>query len=190
MADQAFFNGLHQANSGYAQARRQVISQADEARNLSKRAIFALHRDDRAAAADLLGQARVRLGEVRQAAEELPNLVHEGAYRAGLEEFVEARLFQDFLEKGAVGDIGEPGVRFDTYLAALADLTGELQRRQVRLATERDMEGVRAVKEVVQEIVGQLLMMDLSGYLRTKFDQAKNSLRRAEEVLYELSLRS
>jgi hypothetical protein len=31
--------------------------------------------------------------------------------------------------------------------------------------------------------------MDLEGSMRTKFDQAKNSLRRAEDVLYDLAMR-
>ena len=30
--------------------------------------------------------------------------------------------------------------------------------------------------------------MDFSGYLRTKYDQARNHLRHAEQILYEVSL--
>ena len=81
------------------------------------------------------------------------------------------------------------GVAHEIYLGGLSDLTGELQRRQVRLATDGKLEEVRKLKQAIEEIVVQLLEMDLTGYLRTKFDQAKNSLRRAEDVLYEVTLR-
>ena len=64
-----------------------------------------------------------------------------------------------------------------------------MQRRQVRLATEGKTAEVRSIKESMEAVVAELLDMDLGGYLRNKFDQAKNNLRRAEEVLYELSIR-
>ena len=38
-------------------------------------------------------------------------------------------------------------------------------------------------------IVEAMLEMDLGGYLRNKFDQAKNGLRRAEDVHYDVTLR-
>jgi predicted translin family RNA/ssDNA-binding protein len=77
----------------------------------------------------------------------------------------------------------------ETYLGGLADLVGELQRRQVRAATEGRTDEVKKIKDDIEVIVDALLEMDLGGYLRNKFDQAKNALRRAEDVLYEVSIR-
>ena len=42
---------------------------------------------------------------------------------------------------------------------------------------------------MAQEIMGELIEFDLTSYLRTKFDQAKQAVRKLEEVVYEVSLR-
>lgn len=188
MIDKAFFERLANDNATYGSARRDVIKGSDDVRNLSKRAIFAMHRDDMEEADALLAQAAAQLGKLREAAS-MPGLLDEGAYRAGFEEHVEAVLYRDFVKKGTVGPIDDDTVLYDTYLAALADLTGELQRRQVKAAIAGDADEVERLYAVVEAVVGELLKMDLSGYLRNKFDQAKNSLRRAEEVRYDVSIR-
>jgi hypothetical protein len=38
-------------------------------------------------------------------------------------------------------------------------------------------------------VVENLLRLDLTGYLRQKFDQAKKNLRQLEQILYDLRLR-
>ena len=45
------------------------------------------------------------------------------------------------------------------------------------------------LKTTADAVVRGLTEMDFSGYLRTKYDQAKSHLRKAEEILYDLSLR-
>src|SRR5690606_29884066 len=122
-----------------------------------------------------------------------PELADEGAYRAALEEYAEAALYRVWVRDGSVGPVAgfeEMGIDHEIYLGGLADLTGEMQRRQVRFATDgRPVADIGAVTTAIGEIVEQLLQMDLTGYLRTKFDQSKNNLRRAEDVLYDVTLR-
>lgn len=183
---------LKQEAESYDIARRKQIGLSDDVRNASKRAIFAMHRDDLEKADSLLGEARSRLAEIRDHAQDQPpRLLEEGAFRAGLEEFVEASLLRAFIADGQVGAVEVEGldVPTDVYLGGLSDLVGELQRRQVRAATDGNMEEVKRLRDACEEIVGAMLEMDLTGYLRNKFDQAKNSFRRAEEILYEMSVR-
>lgn len=188
MIDGDFFAGLAKDNATYGSARREIIKGADDVRNLSKRAIFAMHRDDLAEADSLLADAKAGIAELRAKAT-MPGLEDEGAFRAGLEEYVEARLYRRFIENGTVADIGEDGVGYDTYLGALADVSGEIQRRQVKAAIDGDADEVERLYAAVEAVVGELLKMDLTGHLRNKFDQAKNALRRAEEVRYDVSIR-
>jgi predicted translin family RNA/ssDNA-binding protein len=189
MIDKSFFKTLKEKYSAFAQGRREVIALAGDAQHASKRAIFALHRDDTDNAAALLADAAAKLSQVRAMFVKRPELAHEGSFRAAMEEFAEAKLYEQFVATGNVGEIPGAEIDYDTYLGGLSDLTGELARRQVRFATAGDADEAKRLKEEIEAIVAELLEMDLSGYLRTKFDQAKNNLRRAEDIVYELSLR-
>jgi predicted translin family RNA/ssDNA-binding protein len=189
MLDRDFFAAIKGELSAYESARREIIKLSSDAIAAAKRAIFALHRDDAAAAAKLLGEADAAFEKIRAAIKLQPDLAAEGSYRAALEEYVEAQLYRQYLAEGTVGKVAGEHIDYDIYIGGLTDLTGEMQRRQVRLATEGRTEEVRKIKELMESIVAELLEMDLGGYLRNKFDQAKNNLRRAEEVLYELTLR-
>lgn len=189
MLDKAFFAALKERQASHVAIRRELIARASTAQAEAKRAIFALHRDDVSSADALLASAAAALADIRAKIAGRPELADEGAYRAALEEYAEAALYRAWLKDGAVGPVQLEGVDHEIYLGGLSDLTGELQRRQVRLATEGKIDDVRRIKEVIEAIVVQLLEMDLTGYLRTKFDQAKNGLRRAEDVLYDVTLR-
>lgn len=188
MIDEDFFERLAADNAAYGSARRDVISLSDDVRNLSKRAIFAMHRDDLPEADKLLGEAKDRLSKLRKEAT-MPGLLDEGSYHAGLEEHVEALLYRRYVKDGTVGPVDGPDIGHDTYIGALCDLTGELQRRQVKAAIAGDGDAVERLYAEIESVVGELLKMDLTGYLRNKFDQAKNGLRRAEEVRYDMSIR-
>ncbi len=189
MLDKAYFDALKERQASHVAIRRELIARANAAQGEAKRAIFALHRDDVAGADALLASSGAALADIRAKIAGRPELADEGAYRAALEEYAEAALYRAWVKDGTVGPVPFEGVDHEIYLGGLSDLTGELQRRQVRLATEGKTDDVRALKSTIEEIVERLLEMDLTGYLRTKFDQAKNSLRRAEDVLYEVTLR-
>lgn len=189
MLNADFFASLKQRLFDYESGRREIIKVSGDALSMSKRAIFALHRDDAEGAKRLLGEARQRLTAVRKMAEENPDLADEGSYKAALEEYYEASLYRQWLESGDIGPLTDEPDEYRTYIGALSDLTGEIQRRQVRLATEGQLDEVRRLRDDIEAVVGQLLDMDLGGHLRQKFDQAKNNLRRAEDVLYEVTIR-
>ncbi|HTM67952.1 MAG TPA: hypothetical protein VL426_01505 [Candidatus Binatia bacterium] len=189
MLDKAYFAALKERQASHVAIRRELIARASTAQAEAKRAIFALHRDDMAGAEGLLASAAAALADIRSRIAGRPELADEGAYRAALEEYAEAALYRAWVKDGTVGPVDLEGVDHEIYLGGLSDLTGEMQRRQVRLATEGKLDEVRAIKDAIEEIVVRLLEMDLTGYLRTKFDQSKNSLRRAEDVLYEVTLR-
>jgi predicted translin family RNA/ssDNA-binding protein len=193
MLDPYFFAALKERQASHVAIRRDLIAKANAAQAEAKRAIFALHRDDMPGADALLAASANGLASIRSAITGRPELADEGAYRAALEEYAEAALYRAWVNDGTVGPVKgfeEMGVDHEIYLGGLADLTGEMQRRQVRLATEgKSVAEIAAVQKAIAEIVDQLLQMDLTGYLRTKFDQTKNNLRRAEDVLYDVTLR-
>lgn len=172
-------------------SRREVIARSNDALSKSKRAIFALHREDMKGAETLLKEAAGLFAQSEKTFKKFPELKEQGAYRAGLEEYAEALLFKAYLETGELpvkldDRVMEPSI----YLAGLSDMTGELVRYAVRQVTLGNTVVVEESYQAVSMIVEYFLDMDLTGYLRTKFDQSKKNLSRLENMTYDLAIRS
>jgi len=185
----AIFKKLSQRYTGSQKARQVIIGQSNNALRTSKRAIFALHRGENEEANKLLLEADSLFKKCENKFKTFPKLAEEGAYRAALEEYAEALLYQRYLTKGKFGPINKRAMQPIIYLAGLCDTTGEIVRFAVREATEGRIQEVRKALNAVEMTVSFLYEMDLTGYLRTKFDQAKKNLSRLEQMCYDLKLR-
>lgn len=168
-------------------ARRKIISASSDAQHFAKQVIFALQRDNVKEAAEKLALATKLLVALDKKYGKNGKLRNEGAWKAGIEEFVEAKLFFDYCGGKKIGAVDEFYVELDEYLGGLSDLTGELVRLMIIRATAKEFNEVKKAGKAVEEVIHALMQNNLTGYLRTKFDQAKNSLRKAEEILYEIS---
>ncbi|GEM_PF-90846 len=170
-------------------ARRDLQQVASEGLAASKRAIFAFHREDDVAAHEQLTLAEARLRTGAGIVKKVQKLAQEGSWRAAQEEYAEADLLRQYLEKGVLGRVVAITDDPEIYLGGLSDLTGELVRRSVLHATEGDHATVERIFTDVRRVVELLMEMDLTGGLRSKLDQAKQNLRKLEEIRYDLSLR-
>lgn len=175
--------------AAYEEARRELVKSAGDALAMSKQAIFAMHRDDPERAEKLLTEARAIQASLAKKFAKIPGLVWEGSYRAALEEFAEASLFLDFVRGREVGAVEAEGIDPDAYLGGLMDMTGELVRREVTKATVGDFAEAERCHKAIGEAMGELILMDIRGPLRPKFDQTKSNLRKSEEIMYDLSQR-
>ena len=173
--------------SARAKARRENINQANLALSLSKRSIFAQHRDDLKTAEKLLKDVLDHLKNCEKSFKKFPELAYEGSYLAALEEYAEAQLFINYLKKKTVVSIDYRCMRPQTYLGGLSDMTGEISRYAIRQATQGNYEEVKKATKTVEEVISFLYQLDLTGYLRTKFDQAKKNLRHLEQMNYEIN---
>ncbi len=172
-----------------AQERRDLSDLAQRVLTESKRSMFAWHRDD-ADAARLSLRAATELVEEGIARERaVPRLQAEGSWRSAKEEYVEAWLFAEYMERQTFQRL-PPIEEAEIVLGALSDVAGELARKAVLLGAKRAHEDVRRMLEAVQDIVELLLALDLTGSLRSKTDQARQHLRKIEEIYYDLSLRA
>lgn len=187
MLDQKFFNHLKKEFKETAEDHREIKKAADEALHQAKRAIFSFHRNDWKSGEDLLTDS---LENIKRAVKIGGDVAwSEGSFRAALEEYAEADLFRQFLYKEKISEIRGVEIELETYLGGLADLIGEILRYAVKSATARQFPEVKRGQETVDEIMGQLIEFNLTGYLRTKYDQAKQARRKLEQVVYEVSLR-
>ncbi|KKR86886.1 MAG: hypothetical protein UU48_C0006G0100 [Candidatus Uhrbacteria bacterium GW2011_GWF2_41_16] len=172
------------------QGRSAVIHASNDALNRSKRAIFALHRGNAQTATTLLEEAKICFQDAERRFRTSPELKHEGSYQAAREEYTEAMIFADYLRGGRFS-ISEPRIADpQVFLAGLSDATGEIVRYAIRQATHGNREEVTRAHETIEMIIHFLLELDLTGYLRQKFDQGKKNLRTIEDILYDLSLKS
>lgn len=188
MLDTKYLGKLRKGFHTYASKRVDVINQSNEALHHAKRAIFSLHRDDVREAEEKLNQVESIISGVLKSHQKDAKLMHEGALLAALEEYVEAKLFFDFVASGKIGEV-KLVTDGEVYLAGLCDVPGELYRYAIKAATERDIKTVKKCADMAQEIIGELIEFNLTSYLRTKFDQAKQSAHKLEQVVYEVSLR-
>ncbi len=173
----------------YDKIRKDVISMSNDALHHSKRAIFALHRDDKIEAKIKLNQAKEIFQKMDSEFKKEPRVFHEGSYKAAAEEYVEACLFYQFVKKDNIGGVAGLSVSPEVFTAGLCDVPGELYRYAVKAATNKDLDMVKQCADAAQEIIGELIEFNLTKYLRTKFDQAKAAVQRLEGIVYELSLR-
>lgn len=190
MMDKKYLQSVRTDLLGYAQKRREVIKMSGDAQQHAKKAIFALQRDDKTGGQERLGLAKALFLDLEKKFKKEEGLLDEGSYRAALEEYVEAVLFHDFIAGKSVGKIKDIKVDSDAFISGLCDVPGELYRYAIKSATARDFEMTKKCYQYSEEIIGELIDMDLTGYHRNKFDQAKQSLHRLEQVVYEISLRA
>jgi len=168
--------------------RRQIISASNIILHDSKRVIFALHRGEIKKAGESLREIEKNLKSLEKKFGHT-RINQEGAYKAGAEEYVEAKMFFKVLKNQKVDKITEVNLIVDSYLGGICDLTGELVRLAINLASNKKFNEVEKIKIVINNILAELVEFDMTGYTRTKYDQAKGNLRKIEQMDYEIKLR-
>ncbi len=188
MLNKEFIQELKKSYDGNTGERRQIISRSNNVLHDAKRIIFSLHRSDMDRATELLAAVEETLrGLEDQFGYE--RLIQEGAYNAAVEEYAEAKFFYLLEKSEKIGEFEKIKVGLDGYLGGLCDLTGELVRKAVNLAAKGERSEVGKTKQLIEDIMAELVEFDMTGYLRTKYDQARGNLRKIEQVWYEINLR-
>lgn len=188
MINKKFIQQLKKEHDAHEIERRQIISLSSIILHDSKRVIFALHRSD-------IGQANNSLTEIEKILISLEKkfgyarLAQEGSYKAGVEEYVEAKMLNKLTGGEKVDVIKGLTINSESYLSGICDLTGELARQAVNQAAAGKLKDVARIKGLIDEIMTELVEFDMAGYLRTKYDQAKGNARKIEQINYEMNLR-
>lgn len=190
MLDKKFWLKINEEQAEFDKARRVIINQANEALHKSKQAIFSLHRDNLKEASKHLATASKILNDLERDFGKRKRLRGEGSWCAACEEFIEANLLYQFIKGETVGKIKGVSLQCEEYLGGLSDYTGELLRRAVLLASNRKFNDVKVILDEIREVIYLMLQYNLTGQLRTKFDQVKKNMHKIEEIYYEINLKS
>ncbi len=188
MIDKKFIQKLKEEHKEANSERRQIISRSNIVLHDSKRVIFSLHRGDQKKAEESLREIEVILKEL-QAKFSFNRVSKEGSYKAAVEEYVEAKTFYLVINGKKIEKFKGIKISFDSYLGGICDLTGELVRRAVNKAAAGEVKEVLKLKEYINQIMAELVEFDMAGYMRTKYDQARASLRKIEQINYDISIR-
>ncbi|NCF74949.1 MAG: hypothetical protein GWO87_00455 [Xanthomonadaceae bacterium] len=181
---------LRERYEKHFRSRSILIKETRDILSASKQAIFAFHRDDMKDGQRLLKQAEDGLKSINQRfIKEHSYLLYEGSLKAAQEEFIEAKFFSMILTGKKLDLVKDIEINFESYFGGLCDLTGEIVRKSVNLASLGEDKKIFYFKEVIDEIINELIKFNLIGYLRVKYDQAKNNLIRIEKICYDINLK-
>jgi predicted translin family RNA/ssDNA-binding protein len=162
--------------------REEVLQKSREIITLSKKVIYSIHRKN-------IDKASLAL--IKKKIAKLPKQNDDtNMNNVAMQEYVEAITFYAFVTIGKIPTSKELNVGNTNYLLGLCDLTGELMRKAVNDAIDKDFESVLKTKEMVSAIYGFFLQLDLrNGELRKKSDSIKWNLKKVEDVVYDLHMK-
>lgn len=189
MLNKKLFQQLLQNYQTYDRMREEAHKISKTVLRQSKQAIFSMHRDDLNEAKKILDGAESLLLNLEKLIKKEPAIIHEGFFNEAAEEFVEAKMFYIFLIEEKVSFEAKIKLSTQNYLGGICDLTGEIVRKSVQLATVGKFKKISLYKEACENILGELIKFDLVGKLRFKFDEAKRNIKKMEEIMYEIKIR-
>jgi len=188
MINESFLKQLHKEYDEHEITRRKISAAANEILFSSKKTIFALQKNK-------FTEADEKFIQIENSFRALEKnfghnrLQQEGAWRAAAEEYLEAKTFYAAIKNEEIKPSTDLNLEYESYLGGLCDLIGELVRYATNSAANGQFLEAVKIKEKADEIMTQLVEFDFTGYLRTKYDQARGHWRKLEQISYDLRLK-
>lgn len=186
MLDKTDFSKARQDIAKEDSRREDIIQQSRIIIQVSKQCIYAVHRKDLKTGKQKLDNLKKEVSKLRKIDIPLDTDIAGTAYQ----EYVEAAAFYQFVTTGKLATSKALSVSAKHYLLGICDLTGELVRRAVDDAINKDFKQVEKIRGLVTEIYGQFLQMNLrNGELRKKSDSIKWNLKKIEDIMYDARMK-
>jgi predicted translin family RNA/ssDNA-binding protein len=183
------FQKLISTYQAYSIRRVNVIKDSSDILRASKQAIFALHINNEEEAENLLKDAREKIHGLSKEYE-ISDLKREGSFLAAIEEYMEAGFFMSFIKGEEIDFLKDFSEEFyEQYIGGICDFTGELVRKAINSVSENKTDFVYTAKKETEEVVGELIKFNITGKIRSKYDDARRNLMRLENMIYDLSIR-
>ncbi len=189
MIEAKFFKQISSQYKANEKERREIIKLANDLIFQAKKIIFKLQRGDYQEANKELALIENKFGQLEKKYG-FNRLNQEGSFRAAAEEYLEAKTFSLTIKQKKISENKKLNFSADLYIAGICDLIGELVRYATNQAALGNFDQVAITKAKADDIMSQLANLDLTGYLRTKYDQARGHLRKLEQMSYEIKLKS
>ena len=189
MINKKFLETLKKDYQANESERRQIISASNGILFEAKKTIFSLQRQEFKIAEEKIKEMEKSLAnlEKRFGADRLKK---EGAYKAAAEEYLEGKTFYLVIKKKEIIPTAGLSLEYESYLGGICDLIGEMVRYATNQAAKGKFSEVSKIKKTADDMMAQLIDFDMTGYLRTKYDQARGHLRKLEQMAYEIKIKT
>ncbi len=189
MLNKSEFATIRKELDTHSRAKIEVMKQSRDIVKTSKQLIYSIHRQDLKTSSTILKKIKAERKKLDKSADS-PKLKYYHPYLNGLQEYVEAVGYYHVMTENRIPTKAEMGVDAETYLMGLSDLTGELMRKGVDDMINERYDHAILMKDVVAEIYGLVLSLDLDGgEARRKSDQVKWNLAKLEDKVYDAKIR-
>lgn len=185
MLDKREFEKIRKEIADFDIKRESIIQKSREVIHLSKRIIYALHRND-------IKSASLYVKEIEKKKKSLSAYMRldTNITQTALQEYAEALCYYHFVKNKKIPTSTSLKIDTESYLLGLCDLTGELVRKAVNEVIAQNFKQAIEIKNLVDEIYGEFLNFNLrNSELRRKSDQIKWNLKKLEDVVFELKLK-
>ena len=159
------------------QVRESAQQSMRKATSFSKQAILFIHQKRHEEAKKLIANSKKIFFRLQALAEEWPDIIYSGMFSAALQEYAEANIFLELIQKSRFVTPSEINVPSTDYVLGLADVVGEYRRLTLDALREGDAEKGEKFLKTMDEIFTELMAMDeaymLVPGLRRKCDVAR-----------------
>lgn len=186
MINKKEFEKIRKEIAGFEVKRESIIQKSREIITLSKRIIYALHRDDVKSASSYVTEIEKKKSSLEDTHAWLDTNINQTAFQ----EYAEALCYYHFIKNKKIPTRASLKIDNENYLMGLCDLTGELVRKAVNEAIKQNFKQAMEIKELVDEIYGEFLKFNLrNSELRKKSDQIKWNLTKLEDVVFDMKIK-
>lgn len=187
--DPRSFSRLRKELSEFDAKRERLIRLSRDVISCSKQVIAAVHRKDMKGAATASKPMVAAVLKMKSMAD--GRLQCQGSYKVAMQEYVEAKCLLSYAKDKKLLTAQQLKVGWEHYLLGISDLVGELLRRAVNQGIEGHDDEVFETHSFVTGLYNELLQFDfMGGEVRKKFDSIKWDLKRLDEMVFALKLKS
>jgi translin len=162
--------------------REEVLDASREVIRSSARAIAAVHRNDRTDSDEMFAKAREPLAILADAVKAEPHLADSGTIISAYQEHCEAALVRTLIWEGKLTTAEELGVPYKAYLAALADVTGELRRHALDMIRSDNVSEAERMLKLMEEIFEMMMEFDYPDVVLPGMRRRQDMVRRIIEI--------
>jgi len=162
---------------------------SDQVRARSKKVIALLRRDNIKEGKKIIIEIEDIIKEINKIFKKNKILTGQNSYKEGIEEYIEAITFFNFLTKSKKGIPDFVRIESEEIVSGICDFTGELVRKAITIASVENLKQLSFYKKVIEEIVDELTKIGFRGKLRQKYDEVERNLKKIENILYDIKLK-
>ncbi|MFW9995414.1 MAG: hypothetical protein ACFFD4_25485 [Candidatus Odinarchaeota archaeon] len=186
------FDRIRAALDTEDEKRELILKQGRHIIRYCSNSIKKLHRGDTEGGKTDLEEARQLFKQINDAKKELNNSNVMNSLQVTYQEYAEAWLFLNFLEKGDLLSFNDDLFKtvempVHCYVQGICDFTGELSRKFLDILRAKDIEKASEIFEFIQDIYSNLVSLDypngLVPGLKRKTDVVRMVLEKSRTTL-------